>query len=152
MRRPTRAARADAVSPSSDEGISPTTVRELVRLARKARQRARAPYSGFKVGAALLSHAGEIVTGCNIENASFGLTVCAERVAVLKAVSEGISRFTAMAIVADSTRLTPPCGPCRQLLWELCGDIAIHMENLRGRSRSLRLSQLLPYPFDDRHF
>jgi cytidine deaminase len=150
VKRPAKASgqRRRAAAPS--EALSAAAIRELVRLARQGRRRARAPYSGFKVGAALLTRGGEIVTGCNVENASFGLTVCAERVAVLKAVSEGMTAFRAMAIVADSPRLASPCGPCRQLLWELCGDITIHMENLRGRSRSLRLAELLPYPFDDR--
>jgi cytidine deaminase len=77
--------------------------------------------------------------------------MCAERVAVFKAVSEGLGDFDAIAVVADSKRLTPPCGPCRQILWEYCGDVLVHMSDLRGRSRSLRLSQLLPMPFDEGH-
>jgi cytidine deaminase len=93
----------------------------------------------------------EIVTGCNIENASYGLSMCAERVAVFKAVSEGLEEFDAIAVVADSKRLTPPCGPCRQILWEYCGDVLVHMVDLNGRSRTLRLSELLPMPFDDGH-
>ena len=125
--------------------------RELARLARAARRRAHAPFSHFKVGAALRTRTGEIVTGCNIENASYGLTLCAERVAVFKAVSEGMKRFDAVAVVADSKLLTPPCGPCRQILWEFCGDIVVHMEDLKGRRRTLRLSELLPFPFDARH-
>jgi cytidine deaminase len=100
------------------------------------------------VGAALKTRTGEIVTGCNIENASYGLTMCAERVAVFKAVSEGLSGFDLIAVVADSKRLTPPCGPCRQILWEYCGDLVVHMRDLEGRSRTLRLSELLPMPFD----
>ena len=127
------------------------TLREMARLAREARERAQAPYSHFKVGAALKTRAGEIVTGCNIENASYGLTMCAERVAVFKAVSEGLNDFDAIAVVADSKRLTPPCGPCRQLLWEYCGDIVVHMLDLKGRSRTLRLAKLLPMPFDAGH-
>ena len=98
-------------------------LKDLARLARAARRRAHAPFSHFKVGAALRTRSGEIVTGCNIENASYGLTLCAERVAVFKAVSEGMKRFDAVAVVADSRHLTPPCGPCRQILWEFCGDI-----------------------------
>jgi cytidine deaminase len=125
-------------------------LRDLARLARAARRRAHAPFSRFKVGAALRTRKGEIVTGCNIENASYGLTMCAERVAVFKAVSEGMTRFDAVAVVADSKDLTPPCGPCRQILWEFCGDILVHMEDLRGRQRTLRLSELLPFPFDAR--
>ena len=101
------------------------------------------------MGAALKTRTGEIVTGCNIENASYGLTMCAERVAVFKAVSEGLEDFDAIAVVADSKRLTPPCGPCRQILWEYCGDILVHMADLKGRSRTMRLSELLPMPFDD---
>ena len=89
-----------------------------------------------------------MVTGCNVENASYGLTLCAERVAVFKAVSEGIRGFEAIAVVADSPRLTPPCGPCRQILWEFCGDITVHMADLHGRTRTMRLSELLPFPFD----
>ena len=120
----------------------------LARLARKARLRAHAPFSRFKVGAALRTRTGEVVTGCNVENASYGLTLCAERVAVFKAVSEGIRSFEAIAVVADSRRLTPPCGPCRQILWEFCGDITVHMSDLHGRTRTMRLSELLPFPFD----
>ncbi len=120
----------------------------LARLARQARRRAFAPFSRFKVGAALRTRTGEVVTGCNVENASYGLTLCAERVAVFKAVSEGIRGFEAIAVVADSRRLTPPCGPCRQILWEFCGDITVHMADLHGRTRTMRLSELLPFPFD----
>jgi cytidine deaminase len=123
----------------------------LAALARDARERAHAPFSKFKVGAALRTRTGEIVTGCNIENASYGLTLCAERVAVFKAVSEGLRDFEAIAVVADSPRLTAPCGPCRQILWEFCGDIAVRMQDLRGRSRTLRMSELLPLPFDRRN-
>jgi cytidine deaminase len=126
-------------------------LRDLARLARQARRRAHAPYSNFKVGAALRTSAGEIVTGCNIENASYGLTLCAERVAVFKAISEGLKTFDAIAVVADSTRLTPPCGPCRQILWEFCGDIPVHIEDLKGGKRTLMLSELLPFPFDERN-
>jgi cytidine deaminase len=123
-------------------------LKAMAALAVEARERAQAPYSGFKVGAALKTRTGEIVTGCNIENASYGLSMCAERVAVFKAVSEGLAGFDAIAVAADSRRLTPPCGPCRQILWEYCGDLTVHMVDLRGRSRTLRLSRLLPFPFD----
>jgi cytidine deaminase len=124
------------------------TLTAMTALAREARERARAPYSRFKVGAALKTRAGEIVTGCNIENASYGLSVCAERVAVWKAVSEGLTAFEAIAVVSAAQQPTPPCGACRQILWEYCGDIAVHMANLAGRSRTVRLSELLPIPFD----
>jgi cytidine deaminase len=129
----------------------PAGLHELALLALRARKLAHAPFSKFKVGAALRTDTGEIVTGCNIENASYGLTICAERTAVFKAVSEGMRRFDAIAVVADSPRITPPCGPCRQILWEFCGDIWVHMEDLKGRSRTLKMSEILPYPFDARN-
>jgi len=131
--------------------LPPRELRELVRLARGARRRAHAPYSRFKVGAALRTRAGAIVTGCNVENASYGLTMCAERVAVFKAISEGVRRFDAVAVVADAKLVAAPCGPCRQILWEFCGDIWVHMENLSGGSRTVRLAELLPMPFDRRN-
>ncbi|HUL79252.1 MAG TPA: cytidine deaminase [Vicinamibacteria bacterium] len=134
--------------PAKRRGPSRSILAAMTALAREARERARAPYSRFKVGAALKSRTGEIVTGCNIENASYGLTMCAERVAVFKAVSEGLDDFDVVAVVADSKRLTPPCGPCRQILWEHCGDVLVHMADLKGRSRSIRLRELLPMPFD----
>lgn len=138
------------VRATGDGGLAPRD-HELVAYARRARRLAVAPYSKFKVGAALRTKTGEIVTGCNVENASYGLTLCAERVAVFKAVSEGLRRFDAIAVVADSRRPTAPCGPCRQILWELCGDIAVHMADLRGQVLTRRLSELLPLPFDGRN-
>jgi cytidine deaminase len=132
-------------------GPTRSTLAAMAVLAREARERARAPYSRFKVGAALKTRTGEIVTGCNIENASYGLSMCAERVAVFKAVSEGLEDFDAVVVVADSRPLTPPCGPCRQILWEYCGDIVVHMADLKGHTRTLRLSDLLPMPFDAAH-
>jgi len=126
-------------------------LRELVRYAKLARVNAHAPFSRFKVGAALRTRSGEIVTGCNIENATYGLTLCAERTAVFKAVSEGFKRFDAVAVVVDSPHIAAPCGPCRQILWEFCGDIWIHMQNLKGKSKTLRLAELLPLPFDRRN-
>ena len=122
----------------------------LVEAAREARTRALAPYSKFKVGAALLTADGQIITGCNVENASYGLTVCAERVALLKALSDGHRDFTAIAVVADTESTTPPCGPCRQLLWEYCGDIPVVMANLTAPKATLQLAALLPLPFDGR--
>jgi cytidine deaminase len=125
---------------------------ELVRLAADAREKAVAPFSRFKVGAALRTRTGEIVTGCNIENATYGLTVCAERTAIMKAVSEGLRDFDAIAVVARSKRPTAPCGPCRQLLWEFCGDIWVHMADVSGRKViSHRVKELLPLPFDARN-
>ncbi|HWX23720.1 MAG TPA: cytidine deaminase [Vicinamibacteria bacterium] len=131
---------------------TPRNLAELVKAAQAARLGAHAPYSGFKVGAALLTAEGLIVTGCNIENASFGLTMCAERIAIFKAVSEGLHDFVALAVVTNATRLTPPCGPCRQIAWEFCGDIVVHIENLKGRSLDRRVSELLPLPFDGKSF
>jgi cytidine deaminase len=132
----------------SAAGAAAEGLRALASTARAARRRALAPYSGFKVGAALRTRDGLVVTGCNVENASYGLTLCAERIAVFKAVSEGLRRFDAIAVVADAKRLTPPCGPCRQILWEFCGDIWVRLEDLKGRSRTLRMSELFPLPFD----
>jgi cytidine deaminase len=126
----------------------PSATRELIGLARTARAFAHTPFSRFKVGAALRARDGQIVTGCNIENATFGLTLCAERVAIFKAVSEGIEGFDAIAIVSAAKRLTPPCGACRQILWEFCGDIPVHIGDLRGRTRTLKMSDLFPLPFD----
>jgi len=122
----------------------------LSDYARDARELALAPFSNFKVGAALLTVDGEIITGCNVESATYGLTLCAERIAAFKAVSEGFRKFTAIAVVADSRTLTPPCGSCRQVLWELCGDIWVHAADLKGHKKTVRLSKLLPEPFDRR--
>jgi cytidine deaminase len=122
----------------------------LVAAAADARTHARAAFSEFRVGAALETTEGEVVTGCNVENATYGLTVCAERVALLKALSEGRDAFTRIAVVADTEDPTPPCGACRQLLWEYCGDIEVVLANLSTVTRRLRLSELLPLPFDAR--
>jgi len=120
----------------------------LVEAALAVRSHAYAPFSKFLVGAALEDDAGGIHTGCNVENATYGLTVCAERVAVFKAISEGARRFRRMAVAADTPTLTPPCGACRQILWEFCGDIEIVLVNLEGATETLRLSTLFPRPFD----
>ena len=122
----------------------------LVKAARRARRHARADYSHFKVGAALETADGTIVTGCNIENATYGLTVCAERVAMWKALSEGHRRFRRIAVVADTDAPTPPCGPCRQILWEFGGDLDVILANLRAEKGRHKLSALLPLPFDAR--
>ena len=124
------------------------TVTELIEAAKTARGRAHAPFSHFKVGAALETAAGAVFTGCNIENCTYGLTVCAERVAVFKAVSEGERRFSRMAVVTNTDTLTPPCGACRQILWELCGDIEIILANVHGKTETVRLAALFPRPFD----
>src|SRR5271170_4812925 len=121
---------------------------ELLAAALAARQHAHAPYSHFLVGAALEDTEGRVHTGCNIENATYGLTLCAERVAVFKAISEGVRKFRRVAVAADTDVLTPPCGACRQILWEFCGDIEIALANLRGKTETLRLKDLFPRPFD----
>lgn len=120
----------------------------LVAAALAARARAHAPFSGFKVGAALEAVDGRIIGGCNVENASYGLTVCAERVAVFKAVSEGICAFTRIVVVADTPQPTPPCGACRQILWEFAGDIEVVLVNLQGVRATTRMAALFPLPFD----
>ena len=120
----------------------------MVDAAVRAREHAHAPFSKFKVGAALLGEDGQIYTGCNVENATYGLTVCAERVAVFKAVSEGVRKFRRIVVAADTNVLTPPCGACRQILWEFCGDIEVILTNLQGKTESLRLKDLFPRPFD----
>lgn len=123
---------------------------QLVEAARQARERAVADYSQFKVGAALETEDGTIVTGCNIENATYGLTLCAERVAMFKALSEGHRRFRRVAVVADTNAPTPPCGPCRQILWEFGGDLEVILANLQKVTARHQLSELLPMPFDRR--
>lgn len=120
----------------------------LVAAALAARQHAYAPFSKFQVGAALEDCDGRVWTGCNIENATYGLTVCAERVAVFKAVSEGARKFKRVAIAADTECPTPPCGACRQILWEFCGDVEVILANPRGATETFRLRDLFPRPFD----
>ncbi|MGE0704722.1 MAG: cytidine deaminase [Vicinamibacterales bacterium] len=127
-------------------------VSDLIHAARSARRHAWAPHSSFAVGASLETADGTVVSGCNIENATLGLTMCAERVALLKALSEGHRTFTQIAVVADTEAPTPPCGACRQLLWEFCGDLEIHLANLDRLLSSHRLADLLPLPFDRRIF
>ncbi|MCI0627751.1 MAG: cytidine deaminase [Acidobacteria bacterium] len=124
----------------------------LVDAARRAREQARAKYSRFKVGSALLCSDGRVFTGCNIESSSYGLTICSERVALFKALSEGASSFSRIVVVADTDELTSPCGACRQLLWDFCGDIEIVLTNLAGKSKTAHLAQLFPEPFGDHLF
>ncbi len=121
---------------------------ELIESAKQVRQRASAPYSNFKVGAAVRTKSGKIFTGCNVESASYGLTVCAERVAIWKAVSEGEKEFEQIAVVADTQELTPPCGVCRQILWEFCGDMPVTFANLKGDVETVQMKELLPRAFD----
>jgi cytidine deaminase len=120
----------------------------LASAALAARENAHAPFSHFRVGAALEDSSGRVHTGCNIENATYGLTLCAERVAVFKAISEGARQFRRIAIAADTEALTPPCGACRQILWEFCGDIEITLLNPRGKTEALQLKDLFPRAFD----
>lgn len=120
----------------------------LAAAALAVRENAFAPYSKFKVGAAVEDSDGRIHTGCNVENATYGLTVCAERVAIFKAISEGVRKFRRVAVAADTDVLTPPCGACRQILWEFCGDIELVLVNPRGARETYRLKDLFPKPFD----
>jgi cytidine deaminase len=128
---------------------APEDEEALIAAAAAARRHARAPYSQYAVGAALKTASGKIYTGCNIENASFGLTMCAERVALFKAISEGETAFACIAVAVGGDRPATPCGPCRQLLWEFCGDIPVTLAAGSGARRRLSVSQLLPAPFDD---
>jgi len=123
---------------------------DLVAAARRARENAAAAFSHFKVGAALESADGTVFTGCNVENATYGLTICAERVAMFKALSEGHRTFTRIAIVADTEAPTPPCGACRQILWEFGGNLEILLANLTEEKGRHQLKDLLPMPFDAR--
>lgn len=122
----------------------------LVERARAARLGALAEYSRFQVGAALETSSGEIVTGCNVENATYGLTMCAERVAMFKALSEGHRSFRRLVVVADTPEPTPPCGACRQILWEYAGDVEVLLANLDSVTARHQMRDLLPGPFDKR--
>jgi cytidine deaminase len=123
---------------------------DLIAAARRAREHADAAFSHFKVGAALEAADGTVITGCNIENATYGLTICAERVAMFKAISEGHRVFTRIAIVADTDAPTPPCGACRQILWEFGGNLQVQLANLAEDKGRYQLKELLPLPFDAR--
>ena len=120
----------------------------LIVAALAVRRNAFAPFSKFQVGAALEDLDGRIHTGCNVENATYGLTLCAERVAVFKAISEGVRKFRRVAVAADTDILTPPCGACRQILWEFCGDAELTLVNLQGKTETFHLKDLFPRPFD----
>ena len=122
--------------------------KELIDAAAEVRENAYAPFSNFRVGAALVTEDGEIFTGCNVESASYGLTVCAERVAIWKAISEGKHKIKHIAVVADTEELTPPCGVCRQIIWEFGGDIPVIMANLKGKVETMQMKDLLPRAFD----
>ncbi len=120
----------------------------LIEEAAAARENASAAFSKFKVGAALRTKDGKVYRGCNIENASYGLTVCAERVALLSAIAAGDRQFSAVAVVTQSDEPSTPCGPCRQLMWEYCGDIDVTLANLTGKRTEYKLSELFPHPFE----
>lgn len=122
----------------------------LIEAARQARMQSVAPFSNFLVGAAVKTESGKVYTGCNIESASYGLTVCAERVAIWKALSEGERKFTELAVVADTETLTPPCGTCRQIIWEFARGATIVFANLNGQRETFQIADLLPRAFDAR--
>ena len=122
----------------------------LIKVATDARLCSRAPFSNFLVGAALRTADGKIYTGCNIESASYGLTVCAERVAIWKALSDCERDFTDLVVVVDTEQLTPPCGTCRQIIWEYCKEAKITLANLRGQRQEVDIVELLPRAFDAR--
>ncbi len=124
------------------------TDEQLIQEAFKAKDSAQAPFSNFKVGAVLVTTDHRIYRGCNIETSSFGLTICAERVAIFKAVSEGEKEFRSIFIASDSEKFTPPCGACRQVLWELAGDIEVFMINRLGEYQKSSMKELLPFGFD----
>ena len=130
--------------------MSEESLQMLIEAATRARLLSVAPFSRFLVGAAVRVEGGEIFTGCNVESASYGLTVCAERVAIWKALSEGKRQFTELAVVADTESLTPPCGTCRQIIWEFCKPATIVLANLRGETEAVSIRDLLPRAFDAR--
>lgn len=121
---------------------------ELVEAAKAARENSYAPFSDFRVGAALETEDGQIISGCNVESASYGLTVCAERVAIWKAISEGKHQIRNIAVVADTEDLTPPCGVCRQIIWEFGGNVPVTLANLNGKRETVEMKELLPRAFD----
>ena len=125
-------------------------IESLIETAKRAREQAVAPFSNFQVGAAVKTANGKVYTGCNVESASYGLTVCAERVAIWKALSEGERQFTDLAVVADTETLTPPCGTCRQIIWEFARGARIVFANLEGKSEEFHIADLLPRAFDAR--
>lgn len=122
--------------------------KQLIEAAQKAKEHSYSPHSKFRVGAAIITQSGKIYTGCNIENSSFSLTICAERTAIFKAVSEGQRKFAAIAIVTDLKDPIPPCGACRQVLMDMAGDIDVIIAGNKGDNIVSKLSKLLPMPFD----
>jgi len=154
-RRVVNLGRAEGDRRKGDRRLGPRRVRDragevdLIAAARRAREHADAAFSNFKVGAAIETADGSIITGCNIENATYGLTICAERVAIFKALSEGHRAYVRIAIVADTDTPTPPCGACRQILWEFGGDLEVILASPRREIARYHLGDLLPLPFDD---
>jgi cytidine deaminase len=134
--------------PISKKELAVTDYDHLITIAKQSRENAHAPYSNFRVGAALRATSGRVFGGCNVENATYGLTVCAERIAIFKAISEGERGFDAIAVVTDADTLTPPCGACRQLIWEFCGDIPVILSSLKGKTEIIQMRDLFPKPFD----
>ena len=130
--------------------MSENKFNDLIETAKKARLQSVAPFSNFMVGAAVKTASGKVYTGCNVESASYGLTVCGERVAIWKALSEGEREFTELAIVADTEKLTPPCGTCRQIIHEFCPEAVVVLANLRGETETCDVDELLPRAFDAR--
>jgi len=130
--------------------LSDESLQELIQTAQSARLQSIAPFSNFLVGDAVKTDEGNVYTGCNVESASYGLTVCAERVAIWKALSEGERHFAELAIVADTESLTPPCGTCRQIIWEFAKNATIVLGNLRGETQIVSIKELLPRAFDAR--
>lgn len=130
--------------------MSNDSLSDLIKIATQARLQSVAPFSSFLVGAAVRTAEGKVYTGCNVESASYGLTVCAERVAIWKALSEGERNFTELAVVADTGSLTPPCGTCRQIIWEFCKKATIVLANLQGDNEIVSIGDLLPRAFDAR--
>jgi len=128
--------------------MSPEERADLIREARAARENAVATFSGFRVGAAIRTKDGTIFRGCNVENCTYGLTLCAERVAIFAAMAAGHREFDAVAVVTQSDKPSTPCGACRQILWEFCGDIPVVLANMDGDIREFRLASLYPAPFD----
>lgn len=130
--------------------MSKESLQELIETAKTARLQSIAPFSNFLVGAAVRTEDGKVYTGCNVESASYGLTVCGERVAIWKALSEGERKFSELAIVADTETLTPPCGTCRQIIWEFAKNATIILGNLHGETQEVSIRELLPRAFDAR--
>ena len=131
--------------------MSKADLKDLIASAVDARTRAHAPFSKFRVGAAVETTGGKVYQGCNIESSSFGLTVCAERVAIWKAISEGAKCAGRIVVVADTEDLTPPCGTCRQIIWEFCHETTVILTNLQGKQEVIPIRELLPRAFDAKY-